>query len=901
MGNIRVWLDTMNTEKQEYALKYTPKHLAQAGYVNQLFGCLTSFEFIQAKLLICGVEALIEDYELGLNTANIILSEAQTETFRLIQGAIRLCSHILKADQTQLAGQLLGRLLEFENPLIQNFLEDIKINQTTPWLCPLEGSLTKPDSPLLRTLVGHTDEILALEVTPDSQWLISGSKDHTIKVWDIATGQEIYTLTGHTGSVLTLVLTSDGKQVISGSADHTIKVWSLETGQEIYTLRGHTDSVFDLALRSDNQVLFSVAKDNTIKLWNLEKREASYSCKEIELINSLLLIDDGYSLITTHNNNIFVLWLVTDQLELVRAYGYLTAINESNDKIETIQIDLSERINIEYIDSVFKRINNQICKQESDLLVSITINKAINLPKSEKILLIITIQGSGSYYLVSFDFLTETHDIYNIVYDYQEIKNLGNTIAFEDKNILIYGIKDLLSDSSYLEGLNLENKKQIFTLSDNSLGKNYILSPKNENLITTTKENKIKIWDFEQIKNVNTQIEYSNKLVFMQVSNNGKWLLTMDFDDGWDRISLYYQIKVYKINQLELDNPETYSCYKYAKFSFDNNYIVLGTNYCSELYEISVYSLIDQNIIFTIETETNNDRYMCVDLQDNYLIFTDFKQIKVFNFIENKKIAEIVEHSFPFMLHYFIDMKVSQDTKNIVTISKNQDLKVWDLNSGQLRWYSDKHSLIEKIDQGKSSIILAYILAISNDSRYLVTGYHSSLSDAVIWDLEQGEEKLNPSGQFLGITPDSQAIVMQLNSELQILDIETGQINTSILDDNISSISFIKFTSDSQKIIASFKNKLIGIWDLKTGCLIQYFNNRVPNKNLIAITRDNQKIISVYDFSVLTVCDINTGKTISSFTADSSLTCFDITPDSTKILAGDESGKLHFLTLEDRE
>ncbi|MCB8750762.1 hypothetical protein [Planktothrix agardhii] len=149
MGNVRVWLDTMTTEKREYTLKYTPDHLAKAGSVNQLFCCLTSFEFIEAKLLVCGVEALIEDYELGLNSTNIIWSEAQAETLRSIQGAIRLASHILKEDQTQLAAQLLGRLLEFENPLIQNFLEDIKINQTTPWLRPLEGSLTKPDSPFI--------------------------------------------------------------------------------------------------------------------------------------------------------------------------------------------------------------------------------------------------------------------------------------------------------------------------------------------------------------------------------------------------------------------------------------------------------------------------------------------------------------------------------------------------------------------------------------------------------------------------------------------------------------------------------------------------------------------------------------------------------------------------------
>ncbi|MFM6450424.1 MAG: hypothetical protein ACKPH7_01310, partial [Planktothrix sp.] len=87
MGDVRVWLDTMTTEKREYTLKHIPTHWEKAGSVNKLFRCLASFEFIEEKLSVCGVEALIEDYELGLNSTNIIWSEEQAETFRLIQGA----------------------------------------------------------------------------------------------------------------------------------------------------------------------------------------------------------------------------------------------------------------------------------------------------------------------------------------------------------------------------------------------------------------------------------------------------------------------------------------------------------------------------------------------------------------------------------------------------------------------------------------------------------------------------------------------------------------------------------------------------------------------------------------------------------------------------------------------
>ncbi|MBS0607655.1 MAG: hypothetical protein JSR57_11955, partial [Verrucomicrobia bacterium] len=45
----------------------------------------------------------------------------------------------------------------------------------------------------------------------------------TIKIWDLASGQELQTLTGHQRSVYCLEV-KDG-MLISGSADHTIKIW----------------------------------------------------------------------------------------------------------------------------------------------------------------------------------------------------------------------------------------------------------------------------------------------------------------------------------------------------------------------------------------------------------------------------------------------------------------------------------------------------------------------------------------------------------------------------------------------------------------------------------------------------------------------------------------------------
>jgi WD40 repeat protein len=48
-----------------------------------------------------------------------------------------------------------------------------------------------------------------------------------VKLWDAATGREKATLDGHTGKVTSVAISRDGKRVVSGSRDNTVKVWDV--------------------------------------------------------------------------------------------------------------------------------------------------------------------------------------------------------------------------------------------------------------------------------------------------------------------------------------------------------------------------------------------------------------------------------------------------------------------------------------------------------------------------------------------------------------------------------------------------------------------------------------------------------------------------------------------------
>src|SRR5262245_13993398 len=87
---------------------------------------------------------------------------------------------------------------------------------------------------------GHKYPIQSIAFSPNRNVIASGSFDHTIKLWDAATGRELRALYGHSDAVLSVAFSPDGNVIASGSGDNTIKLWDVATGRELRALSGHS-------------------------------------------------------------------------------------------------------------------------------------------------------------------------------------------------------------------------------------------------------------------------------------------------------------------------------------------------------------------------------------------------------------------------------------------------------------------------------------------------------------------------------------------------------------------------------------------------------------------------------------------------------------------------------------
>lgn len=87
--------------------------------------------------------------------------------------------------------------------------------------------------------------------------VVSGSRDATLRVWDIVQGKCLHTLVGHLAAVRCVQY--DGKLVVSGAYDYMVKVWNPETEECLHTLQGHTNRVYSLQVNTlyiNSQSLF---------------------------------------------------------------------------------------------------------------------------------------------------------------------------------------------------------------------------------------------------------------------------------------------------------------------------------------------------------------------------------------------------------------------------------------------------------------------------------------------------------------------------------------------------------------------------------------------------------------------------------------------------------------------
>ena len=154
--------------------------------------------------------------------------------------------------------------------------------------------------------------VWSVAFSPDGHHIISGSDDHTIRIWDAGTGSAVgKPLQGHTAWVRTVAYSPNGSRIISGSDDNMIRIWDAKTGFALgKPLEGHTRQVWSIAYSPNGQRIISGSSDKTIRMWDAETVSAVGEPFEghTDWVSSVAYSPDGRLIISGSNDMTIRMW-----------------------------------------------------------------------------------------------------------------------------------------------------------------------------------------------------------------------------------------------------------------------------------------------------------------------------------------------------------------------------------------------------------------------------------------------------------------------------------------------------------------------------------------------------------------------------------------------------------------
>jgi WD40 repeat protein len=173
----------------------------------------------------------------------------------------------------------------------------------------LELEIWKVSGALISTLRGHKDHAHVTHFSPDGNYVLTASEDHTARIWNGRTGLQvgmipnsgavnsaayspdgteivtggddatartwnafslapIRTFVGHEDAVTSVAFSPDGRRVVTGSDDRSVRTWNADTGDQVGVFLGHRDSVSAVAYSPDGNHIASASRDGTARVWN---------------------------------------------------------------------------------------------------------------------------------------------------------------------------------------------------------------------------------------------------------------------------------------------------------------------------------------------------------------------------------------------------------------------------------------------------------------------------------------------------------------------------------------------------------------------------------------------------------------------------------------------------------
>ncbi|GLD95239.1 hypothetical protein PINS_up003883 [Pythium insidiosum] len=173
-------------------------------------------------------------------------------------------------------------------------------------------------------LKGHRARLGKVAFHPSGRFVGTTSFDHTWRLWDVATAQELLLQEGHYKEVYAIAFQRDGALAATGDLLGIGRVWDLRSGKAILPLQGHSKQILSVDFSLNGYQLATGSDDRTVRIWDLRQRKCSYTIPAHNNLVSEVQFspESGELLLTASYDATIKLWRTRDWRCLATLQGH---------------------------------------------------------------------------------------------------------------------------------------------------------------------------------------------------------------------------------------------------------------------------------------------------------------------------------------------------------------------------------------------------------------------------------------------------------------------------------------------------------------------------------------------------------------------------------------------------
>jgi WD40 repeat protein len=643
---------------------------------------------------------------------------------------------------------------------------------------------------------GHTRAIKSVDFSHSGEFIVSGSEDKTIKLWEVSSGRELRTFNGHQSIVNDVLFTPDDKQLISASRDRRIYFWDVLTGNIIKYYEQPDENIQRLALSPDGFYLAVGSDGDYINVYDTRLDSIIYSVKGSRNWRDNVFINaKGTQLITgIDDRKVIVYELATGKLlrEYQPIQGYCGGCLSQGISTSQDEVIYASR------SSGFKMYKEQeeiktFWTEPEENFTTLNINAESNLVVSvdEDSVVVWDVDTGVRKYTLDAT-LKETSPKYGLDLTYKIVDRRSN--RFNDANfsrdgkmlvtgdnsnmITLWDVKTGQKVSSFYgylsfppeDGLGFDPNSywESYTSSLIALKNDVQLSPDGKYAYRSKIGFEVRKWELSTGQIVQRYGGHTKVVLDFDVSKDGKKLLT----GGGDR-----EVHLYDARSGEL--LKKFSGHRGliwdVGFSNDNTKIVSSSaDGTVKVWDIATGEQLQSIFLSGDRTKIETAYTVKFSPNDLYLILGNTTgELQRWDIDTGRKVQELVGHTKVSMDYEFFN-----DGENMVSVGWDNSVRSWDLSSGfQIRKFNGHTDPIHAV-------------ALSTNNSWMATGGTDRI--VILWDINSGK------------------LIRKLSGHKSI-------------------ITSVQFSEDNKYLVSGSIDGITKIWNLETG--VEIITHFVIGKN----------------------------------------------------------------------